>query len=211
MNDRDGRGWGWVGSGAGIALVDGEYWEQAGQRAGVCDPYRAKVAFVCGAVREFLTAARLCYDAELYLGSTLLLMPPLELFGRCVTGDHAASRKDRIREGVGLVNQMQRGVVAALLDAEPIWKLRSFLAGAAVAMDLGNPANLDRGAIDQLGRGLALALDQYWTSRERRATFARTKLTALQAAGNPIYIAGMARHLANGQRPSEGLAWAPPA
>jgi hypothetical protein len=208
MDDRDRRGWEWIGDGTRIALVDRGHWERAGRRAGVHGPYRAKAAFVCGAVREFLTAARLCSDTRAYLGASLLLMPPLEVFGRCVTGDQADGRGGRIRAGVDLLNQLQRGAVVPL-DAEPVGRLRNFLAGGAVAMDPENPASLDRPTIDQLGRGLALALDQYWASHERRVSFAAMKLTALQTAGNPVYIAGMAGHFASGHQPSDGLAWAP--
>jgi len=211
MDDRDRRGWEYIGDGTGILLADRDHWAQVGRRAGVHDPYQAKAAFVCGAVREFLTAAHLCSDARASLGASLLLMPPLEVFGRCVTGDGADGRRVRIREGVDLLNQLQRGTVATPLDAEPIRRLRNFLAGGAVAMDPDDPASLDQPTINQLGRGLALALDQYWSDYERRASFAATKLTALQAAGNPVYIADMAGHLASGHRPSHGLWWAPPA
>jgi hypothetical protein len=208
--DRDRHGWASIGDGTGITLVDREHWEQVGRRAGVPDPYRAKAAFFCGALREFLTTARLCFDVRAYLGTSLLLMPPLEVFGRCVTGDQAEGRRGRIREGVGLLNQLQRGAAMAPLDSEPITRLRNFVAGGAVAMDPEDPAQLDRPTLDRLGRGLALALDQYWDSQQRRVSFAGTKLTALQAAGNPIYIADMAGHFASGHRPSDGLAWALP-
>jgi hypothetical protein len=209
MHDQDRRGWEWIGDGAGMVLVDLQYWERIGRRAGVHDPYRAKAAFVCGAVREFLTAARLCYDTERYLGASLLLMPPLEVFGRCVTGDRANGRKERIRDGIGLLNHLQHRSIETPLDAEPVTSLRNFLAGGAVAMDPKDPASLARPTVDLLGRGLALALDRYWNSQERRLSFAATKLTALQAEGNPIYVADMAGHFANGHRPSDGLAWAP--
>jgi hypothetical protein len=162
-------------------------------------------------VRECLSGARRCYGAKEYLGASLLLMPPLEVFGRCVTGDTADGREGRIRAGVDLLNHLQRGAVATPLDTKPVWKLRNFLAGGAVANDPRDAASLEQPTIDQLGRGLALALDQYWSSPERRASFAATPLTALQSAGNPIYVAGIAGHLADGHRPSGGLAWAPSA
>jgi hypothetical protein len=210
MHGQDHHGWEWIGDGAGIELVDLQYWEHIGRRAGVHDAYRAKAAFVCGAVREFLRAARLCYDAELYLGASLLLMPPLEMFGRCVTGDRVEGRKERLREGIGLLNHLQRPSIETPLNAEPVRAMRNFLAGGAVAMDSEAPASLAQPTIDLLGRGLALALDRYWGSQERRLSFAETKLTALQAGGNPIYVADMAGHFANGHRPSDGLTWAPP-
>jgi hypothetical protein len=211
MGDGGREGWQWIGDGAGLALADRKHWEEVGRLAGVPDPYRAKAAFVCGTVREFLSGAWRCHEAGEYLGASLLLMPPLEVFGRCVTGDEAGGREKRFGDGVELLNRLQRGGVAAPLDDKPVWKLRNFLAGGAVANDPKDAASLEPTTIDQLGRGLALALDEYWSSPERRASFAKTPLTALQSAGNPIYIAGIAGHLADGHRPSGGLAWAPAA
>jgi len=210
MENPNRHGWEWIGDGTGITLVDREYWEQVGRRAGVDDPYRAKAAFLCGTMREFLTTARLCFNARAYLGASLLLMPPLEVFGRCVTGDHANGRGGRITAGVGLLNELQSGAAMPPLDPAPITKLRNFLAGGAVAMDQGDSVQLDQPTLDRLGRGLALALDQYWADQQRCASFAGTQLTALQVAGSPIYIADMARHFASGHRPSDGLAWTPP-
>jgi hypothetical protein len=208
--DPNRRGWEWIDDGTRLTLVDREYWERIGRRAGVSDPYRAKAAFLCGAIREFLTTARVCFDAQAFLGASLLLMPPLEVFGRCVTGDRADGRGQRIIAGVNLLNELQHGAAMPSLDPAPITKLRNFLAGGAVAMDQADPVQLDQPTLDRLGRGLALALDQYWADRQRCASFARTRLTALQAAGNPIYIADMARHFASGHRPSDGLAWTLP-
>ncbi|MGC0420115.1 hypothetical protein [Embleya sp. AB8] len=182
---------------------EAEVWAPVSGRYGV-PAYGCKYLYTAGVLREFIGAAGLLVGQGQYFAAASLSLNGAELVGRCVSERTEQGVTQRLRNGLGYLENLEAAAAGEQLpEADALVKLRGFTAHPTLEPPVGSELQFSHAAFGYLLDRLALAADRLWTDADASVVrkFSGAKIAPMRADGDNRYVETLLAHIDAGHTP----------